>query len=225
MAIIPSSKYSGQIDTSDPTGYPQGEAKNVTVAGDGTGTPLEKAWVNDLWGFLQSLLDVASITPSGNPDKVGTSDYHDALDALFAGFNDTRIPTQNENNALVGTGTPSGSNVYVTEDTFDEDVLKPKAWGIIQTGPSISVVYGQNVTSVSTPASTYCRVVIPSGLLNSAATSMVMCSDQNGSAVVGGNVNSTTTLDFTLRNATDGATINHDTTVRTFQFLVYGVAP
>jgi hypothetical protein len=42
---------------------------------------------------------------------------------------------------------------------------------------------------------------------------------------VGGNVNSTTTLDFTLRNATDGATINHDTTVRTFQFLVYGVAP
>lgn len=79
MAIIPSTDYSGQIDTSDSTGYPHGKAQNVTVAGDGTGTPLEQDWVNDLWGFLQALLDRAGITPSGNPDKVGTSDYLDSL--------------------------------------------------------------------------------------------------------------------------------------------------
>lgn len=83
MAIVPSTNYSGQIDTSDSTAYPQGKAQNVTVAGDGTGTPLEKAWVNDLWGFLQALLDRAGITPSGDPDEVGASDYLDALEARY----------------------------------------------------------------------------------------------------------------------------------------------
>jgi hypothetical protein len=79
MAIVPSDDYAGQITTGD-GGYPEGKAKNVAVAGDGTGTPLEAAWVNDLWGWLQSLLARAGITPSGNPDEVGTSDYMDALD-------------------------------------------------------------------------------------------------------------------------------------------------
>ena len=78
MAIIPSTKYSGQTTTGDP-GYPDGKAKNVTVSGDGTGTPLEADWVNDLWGFLQALLDRAGITASGSPDEVGTSDYLDSL--------------------------------------------------------------------------------------------------------------------------------------------------
>jgi len=77
MAIVPSTDYAGQIDTD--AQYPQGKAKNVTIQGDGTGTPLEKAWVNDIWGFLQQLLAQAGITPSGNPDEVGTSDYWDAL--------------------------------------------------------------------------------------------------------------------------------------------------
>jgi len=77
MAIVPSTDYSGQVDTD--AAYPHGKAKNVTVAGDGTGTPLEKAWVNDLWGFLQNLLNLGGVTPSGNPDEVGTSDYWDAL--------------------------------------------------------------------------------------------------------------------------------------------------
>lgn len=47
---------------------------------------------------------------------------------IAAGTNDTRIPTQNENDALVGTGTPSSSNVYVTNDTF----LAAFSAGVIQ---------------------------------------------------------------------------------------------
>lgn len=40
-----------------------------------------------------------------------------ATDPIAVGTNDTRIPTQDENNALVGTsGTPSTSNKYVTND-------------------------------------------------------------------------------------------------------------
>ena len=82
MAIVPSTDYSGQTETGD-SGYPHGKAKNVTVSGDGTGTPLERNWVNDIWGFLQAVLDRAGITPSGSPDEVGTSDYMDAFDQRF----------------------------------------------------------------------------------------------------------------------------------------------
>lgn len=116
MAIVPSTDYSGQIATD--AAYPQGKAKNVVIAGDGSGTPLEAGWVNDIWGLLQSLLYRAAITPSGDPDEVGTSDYLDALDILFLDAGSDRIPTQDENNALIGTGSPSASNPYVTEDTY-----------------------------------------------------------------------------------------------------------
>lgn len=78
MAIVPSTQYAAQTDTGDP-GYPQGKARNAGSFGDGTGTPLEKTWINDLWGFLQSLLAAAGITPSGAPDEVGASDYLDAV--------------------------------------------------------------------------------------------------------------------------------------------------
>jgi hypothetical protein len=83
MAIVPSDDYAGQITTGD-GGYPHGKAKNVAVAGDGTGTPLEAAWVNDIWGFLQELLERANITPSGDPDEVGASDYVNAIIAYAA---------------------------------------------------------------------------------------------------------------------------------------------
>lgn len=82
MAIDPSTAYAGQIITDDP-GWPYGKARNEIIDGDGTGTPLEAEWVADLFGWQQALLDAASITPSGDPDKVGDSQYLDALQALF----------------------------------------------------------------------------------------------------------------------------------------------
>lgn len=87
MAINPSTKYTGQIDTSDSTGYPYGKAQNVTAAGDGTGTPLEQDWVNDWFGFIQALLGDdpdGAVTPSGTPEKVGASQLLDALDNRYA---------------------------------------------------------------------------------------------------------------------------------------------
>ena len=113
MAIVPSTKYTGQIDTSDLDAYPHGKAKNVVTAGDGSGTPLEKDWVNDLWGFLQSLLDIAGITPSGDPDEVGASDYLDAMEARYR----TLHPLIAAN--LVNTNT----------SPFGTDVLAPALYG------------------------------------------------------------------------------------------------
>ena len=80
MALAPSTRYPAQTDTD--AGYPQGKARNAGSYQDGTGTPLERDWVNDVWGLLQSLLDDAGLTPSGSPDQVGASQYLEAIEAL-----------------------------------------------------------------------------------------------------------------------------------------------
>lgn len=82
MAIVPKAVYETQTDAADP-GYPHGKAVNET-GNDYNGTPLEAAWLNDLWGFQQALLGAAGVVPSGTPDKVGASDYLAALNALIA---------------------------------------------------------------------------------------------------------------------------------------------
>lgn len=46
---------------------------------------------------------------------------------IFVGDNDTRVPTQDENDALVGTsGTPSTSNKYVTDDDTSNTIVANK---------------------------------------------------------------------------------------------------
>ena len=84
MAINPNTRYPGQTDTTDPTGYPYGKARNIVTPGDGTGTPYERDVVSDIWGFFQALLGAASIVPSGTPDKVGASQYLTAIQGLIA---------------------------------------------------------------------------------------------------------------------------------------------
>lgn len=84
MAIDPRLIYGPQVDTTDPDGYPFGKARNDIIKGDGTGTPLERRWVNDLFGFFQNLLARAGIAPSGTPDRVGASQYTDALSAILS---------------------------------------------------------------------------------------------------------------------------------------------
>lgn len=80
MALIPSDRYPAQIDAD--ADYPLGKARNAGSYQDGTGTPLEKDWLNDDWGFKQALLAAAAITPSGDPDKVGASQYLEAMRAI-----------------------------------------------------------------------------------------------------------------------------------------------
>ena len=78
MAINPESQYPGKITPSTPS-YPYGSARNVTVPGDGTGTPWEAALVNDLFGFQQAILARAGVVPNGTPDNATASQYLDAL--------------------------------------------------------------------------------------------------------------------------------------------------
>jgi len=81
MAINPETAFVGKIAPSSAK-YPFGEARDITAPGDGTGTPWKALLVNDIFGFQQSLLDRASITPSGSPDEVGTSQYMQSLGVI-----------------------------------------------------------------------------------------------------------------------------------------------
>ena len=83
MAIIPSNQFPGQVDNTDPTNYPHGKAQNDSGPSATDGTPWVAVLLNDLWGFLQALLDVASITPSDTPDSVaGGSQYLQAIQQI-----------------------------------------------------------------------------------------------------------------------------------------------
>ncbi len=82
--------------------YPYGSARNVSVPGDGTGTPWEQAVVNDLWGWMQQLLDSAGIVPTNDPDEVGASQYFTAMRAA-GGFPGLIVPMAlNDDPATLG---------------------------------------------------------------------------------------------------------------------------
>lgn len=91
MALNISTKYPGQSAAPDAS-YPYGSGQNITVPGDGTGTPWEKEIMNDWFGFFQRILLEASIAPSGAADTVLASDYFDALDALLTVVAERYVP-------------------------------------------------------------------------------------------------------------------------------------
>lgn len=110
MAINPLTAFPTKIDSGDPSGYPFGKAQDVTTPGDGTGTPWVAQLLNDVLGFQQALLKEPStpLVPSGTPDKVGASQYLDALKTIITetaggggfGANDNLQP--GDYNLLVG---------------------------------------------------------------------------------------------------------------------------
>lgn len=92
MAINFNANYTPNVNPPD-TDYTYGSAKNVTTPGDGTGTPLDKVWINDILGFLQYTLKKGSVSISGagTPDTVNQSDYHDAM-RLSCGYPGLIVP-------------------------------------------------------------------------------------------------------------------------------------
>ncbi len=84
MAINPSTLpgYNGQTAAPD-ANYTYGSARDDAAPGDLTGTPRIAAELNDIFGFLQILLNKTSIVPSGNPDTVLISQYYDALEQFI----------------------------------------------------------------------------------------------------------------------------------------------
>lgn len=105
MAINPDVAFPGKTAGVSPQ-YPYGKARDVSAPGDGTGTPLRAAWVNDWFGLQQQLLSLAGIVPSGIADAVGACQVWDALEALLV----TRDALSNNDGAAL-VGTESGMNL------------------------------------------------------------------------------------------------------------------
>lgn len=91
MSLKLNEHYPGRFDNPS-ADYPQGSFKNRTSPAAKDGSYLEKDWANDKEGFFQSLIAVAGITPSGIADKVGASQYYDALlSVLYAAARKTPV--------------------------------------------------------------------------------------------------------------------------------------
>ena len=78
MALQRDTKYPGRYNTGD-AAHPQGAFKNRTTPTSQDGSYLEKDWLNDWDGFFGSLLSAAGYAADGNVDKVGASQYFNAL--------------------------------------------------------------------------------------------------------------------------------------------------
>lgn len=76
--IRPIDEYEGKVDPVS-SQYPDGKARNISAPGDGTGTPLEAKWLNDVFGVLQYLTSKAGITPSGTPENAETSQVFESM--------------------------------------------------------------------------------------------------------------------------------------------------
>lgn len=78
MAINLFNKYGSRANPPS-IDYPEGSIKNRSAPDVKDGTPLDADWANDHQGFFQSILNYFGVTANGTPDKVGASQYFDAL--------------------------------------------------------------------------------------------------------------------------------------------------
>lgn len=78
MSLKLNERYPGRFNNPSDD-YPQGSFKNRTIPTSKDGSYLEKDWANDKEGFFQSLLSKAGVLANGLIDKVGASQYFDAL--------------------------------------------------------------------------------------------------------------------------------------------------
>lgn len=92
MSLKLNERYPGRFDNPS-ADYPLGSFKNRTAPGAKDGSYLEKDWANDKEGFFQSVLNSAGITPNGSVDKVGSSQFFDAMLCLSQNQTGVAFPT------------------------------------------------------------------------------------------------------------------------------------
>lgn len=112
MAIRIATAYANAIAPN--ADYPGGSFKNKSAPAATDGTPLEKQWANDLYGFGEALLAAAGVTHSDAPDTAVASDRMTALMVLLRRF-----------------GTPAGAVEYFAMNSA------PDGW-LIANGQAVS---------------------------------------------------------------------------------------
>jgi len=105
--------YPARTSSSDP-GFPSGKA--VDAIAEGSGTPVTAAWVNDLWGAFQAILDDAGTSANATAEKVGSSQVLDAIKTIISGRASRIYSTV----ASLRTAEPefSGQSVFISGHTL-----------------------------------------------------------------------------------------------------------
>lgn len=106
MSLKLNERYPGRFNNPS-ADYPDGSFKNRTAPAAKDGSYLEQDWANDREGFFQSLLAAAGIDANGVVDKVGASQFFDAIQKLKQSQSGTAFPTTGPSTALVLTPSPA----------------------------------------------------------------------------------------------------------------------
>lgn len=149
MAIYTEQQYPGKVNPSN-SNYPYGSAKDVSQPGAGDGFPLQKEWLNDLFGFQQALLKKAGISPNGRADTATKSQYLASMQALCGRiFKSVKELTQDQ--TMNGGDFALLTRYYtneVDESTgvliYEADVPKSSHDGILFFSPTIPYTSGAN---------------------------------------------------------------------------------
>lgn len=91
--IDPSAAYPGQVDVD--ANYPFGGPRNDSSPTDTSGTPLEKQWVADWFGFSQHVLTKMGVDPNGTPDTALACQLMSLIEKYF--FASARYILTNDN--------------------------------------------------------------------------------------------------------------------------------
>lgn len=151
MAINLNTSYPGKVTVDG--NNPNGTFKNRTSDVLKDGTPYEKKWSSDVWGFLSHILGLASVSPSGAEENETNSQYYDALDGLLGRrkveFETSRDLVFNFDNSTQATATFSRMSLldsdfipkFLTDKSLTWDI---ESAGVLEPGTSekASHIYG-----------------------------------------------------------------------------------
>lgn len=119
MALKLNERYPSRFNNPS-TDYPQGSFKNRTTPTAKDGSYLEKDWANDKEGFFQSLMFSASIEANGAVDKVGSSQYYNALLSIISNSGVPWAKVTNKPTTLGGYGI---TDAYTTTQAYNQSEI------------------------------------------------------------------------------------------------------
>lgn len=180
MAINLFNKYGSRANPPS-IDYPQGSVKNRTAPDVKDGTPLDADWANDHQGFFQSILSYFGVTANGTPDKVGASQYFDAL--MSDPSESKRGMPLAATNAEVAAGTNNGK--MVTPASLASRTATDARTGLVELATNAEVAAGTDTSRAVTPAGLAARTATESrtGLLEIATQAEVNAGTDDSRAI------------------------------------------
>lgn len=130
----------------------RGTFKDSTFPGAFDGTPAQYAWARDVWGFLEILLDKASIIPNGSPDTAVTNQRYDALEKIVRDV----FPVWDSGHVYAKgvLALASDDKLYQSQQSgnLGHDPVSSPAWWLVFSAYGDATTTTKGVVELSTPA-------------------------------------------------------------------------